>query len=225
MILPDDATPEPDRIFGKDTFIGARMICESVNRGALVGITANSHKVIRNLLDEVLKVADERGLMLNAIQKVSDPEDNHGRLVSTTNNGDVFDALGTSCQVAAGTAWLWARPEAQQSVDVLFVDEAAQMSLANVLAISHGGTSVVLLGDPRQLEQPMQGSHPEGTDVSALDHLLAGEQTIHGDRGLFLEETWRLHPAICRFTSEMFYESRLQPRPRAPSLSPELRVH
>jgi superfamily I DNA and/or RNA helicase len=125
----------------------------------------------------------------------------------------VFDALGASCQVAAGTAWLWARPEAQQSVDVVFFDEAAQMSLANVLAISHAGTSVILLGDPRQLEQPMQGSHPEGTDVSALDHLLGGQQTIHGDHGLFLEETWRLHPAICRFTSEMFYESRLQPRP------------
>jgi uncharacterized protein len=195
------------------TFIGARMICELVNGGTRVGITANSHKVIRNLLDEILKVADERGLMLNAIQKVSDPEDNQGRLVCTTNNGDVFDALGTSCQVAAGTAWLWARPEAQQSVDVLFVDEAAQMSMANVLAISHAGTSVVLLGDPRQLEQPMQGTHPEGTDVSALDHLLGGQQTIHGDRGLFLEETWRLHPAICRFTSEMFYENRLQSRP------------
>jgi AAA domain len=195
------------------TFIGARMICELVGRGARIGITATSHKAIRTLLDEVFKVADQRGLMLKAIQKVTDPEEGHGRLVCTTKNGDVFDALSTSCQVAAGTAWLWARPEAQQSVDVVFVDEAAQMSLANVLAISHAGRSVVLLGDPRQLEQPMQGSHPEGTDVSALDHLLGGQQTIHGDRGLFLEETWRLHPAICRFTSEMFYESRLQPRP------------
>jgi uncharacterized protein len=189
------------------------MICELVAAGARIGITANSHKVIRNLLDEVLEVADERGLPLNAIQKVTDPEQGQGSLVCTTKNGDVFDALGASCQVAAGTAWLWARPEARATVDVLFVDEAAQMSLANVLAISHAGTSVVLLGDPRQLEQPMQGSHPEGTDVSALDHLLGGEQTIHGERGLFLEETWRLHPDICRFTSEMFYESRLQSRP------------
>jgi uncharacterized protein len=195
------------------TFIGARMICELVDGGARIGITANSHKVIRNLLDEVLEVASERNLPLNAIQKVSDAEHSQGRLVCTTKNGNLFDALGTSCQIGAGTAWLWARPEAQGSVDFLFVDEAAQMSLANVLAISHAGTSLVLLGDPRQLDQPMQGSHPEGTDVSALDHLLGGEQTIHGERGLFLEETWRLHPDICRFTSEMFYESRLQPRP------------
>jgi uncharacterized protein len=195
------------------TFIGARMICELVKQGARIGITANSHKVIRNLLDEALKVAGETGLALNAIEKVSDPEEDKQGLVCTTSNAGVFDALATSCQVGAGTAWLWARPEAQRSVDVLFIDEAAQMSLANVLAVSHAGTNLVLLGDPRQLDQPMQGSHPEGTDVSALDHLLGGEQTVHGARGLFLEETWRLHPAICRFTSEMFYQGRLRSRP------------
>jgi superfamily I DNA and/or RNA helicase len=86
------------------------------------------------------------------------------------------------------------------------------MSLANVLAVSQGAKSIVLLGDPRQLEQPMQGSHPEGTGVSALDHILGERATIPQDRGLFLAETWRLHPTICAFTSEMFYESRLRPR-------------
>jgi uncharacterized protein len=86
------------------------------------------------------------------------------------------------------------------------------MALANVLAVSQAARSVVLLGDPQQLDQPIQGSHPEGTDVSALHHLLDGHQTIAADRGLFLDETWRLHPAICRFTSELFYEGRLQPR-------------
>jgi superfamily I DNA and/or RNA helicase len=59
----------------------------------------------------------------------------------------------------------------------------------------------------------MQGSHPEGTDVSALDHILGEHATIPADRGLFLGETWRLHPAICAFTSEMFYEGRLHSRP------------
>jgi len=62
------------------------------------------------------------------------------------------------------------------------------------------------------LEQPQKGSHPEGSDISALAHLLEGRKTIRNDRGLFLEETWRLHPAICRFTSEMFYEGRLASR-------------
>jgi superfamily I DNA and/or RNA helicase len=96
---------------------------------------------------------------------------------------------------------------------VLFVDEAAQMSLANALAVSQAADSVVLLGDPRQLEQPMQGSHPDGTDGSALDHILAEYPTIRPDRGLFLDETWRLHPQICAFTSELFYENRLHSRP------------
>jgi uncharacterized protein len=95
---------------------------------------------------------------------------------------------------------------------VLFVDEAAQMSLANVLAVSQACRSLVLLGDPQQLEQPMCGSHPEGTDVSALDHLLAGKPTIDKEEGLFLEETWRLNPDVCAFTSELFYEGRLRSR-------------
>jgi uncharacterized protein len=95
----------------------------------------------------------------------------------------------------------------------LFVDEASQISLANIIAVSHAAPMIVLLGDPQQLNQPTQGSHPEGTDVSALDHVLNGEQTIASNRGLFIEETWRLHPSICAFTSELFYEGRLRSRP------------
>ena len=84
------------------------------------------------------------------------------------------------------------------------------MSLANVLAASQGAKSVVLLGDPQQLEQPQQGTHPEGADVSALQHILGDHQTIPADRGIFLPETWRLAPNICAFTSEVFYEGRLR---------------
>ena len=194
------------------TFTGARMICALVAAGAKVGVTANSHKVIRNLLDEVLRAADERGLGLSAIQKVREMEQDLLQLRFTKDNKAVFRALNSGVQVAGGTAWLWARPEAENSVDVLFVDEAAQMSLANVLAVSQAGASLVLLGDPQQLEQPIQGNHPDGTAVSALDHILAGHQTIPEDRGLFLEQTWRLHPEISEFTSEMFYEGRLTSR-------------
>jgi len=81
-----------------------------------------------------------------------------------------------------------------------------------VLAISQGAHAIVLLGDPRQLDQPIQGFHPPGTEVSALEHVLRGAQTIAPERGLFLEETWRLAPSICDFTSELFYERRLHPR-------------
>jgi uncharacterized protein len=102
------------------------------------------------------------------------------------------------------------RHEFEGALDVLIVDEAGQMSLANTLAVAPAARSLVLLGDPRQLEQPIQGSHPEGADVSALEHMLQGRETMPADRGLFLPQTWRLHPAVCAFTSEIFYESRLR---------------
>jgi superfamily I DNA and/or RNA helicase len=105
---------------------------------------------------------------------------------------------------------LWSRPDAFEALDILFVDEAAQMSLANVLAVSQAAKTVVLIGDPQQLDQPTQGSHPDDTAVSALDHILGQEQTIPPDKGLFLEETWRLHPDICAYTSELFYAGRLR---------------
>jgi uncharacterized protein len=195
------------------THIGARMICVLAQRGKRIRVTANSHKVIRNLLDEVIEAAEELGISVQSIQKVTEEESDLPRLQFTTDNAALFAAIGTRCQVAGGTGWLWARPEAFQSVDVLFIDEAAQMSLANVLAVSQAAESAILLGDPRQLEQPMQGSHPEGTDASALTHMLGGHDTLQSDRGLFLDETWRLHPEICAFTSELFYESRLHSRP------------
>jgi len=195
------------------THTGARMICALVTAGKRIGITANSHKVIRNLLDEVQRAGKESGKLVQSIQKLSEKADEVSGIIFTTDNARVFSSLGTSCPVAGGTSWLWARPEAFETLDVLFVDEAAQMSLANVLAVSHAAKTVVLLGDPRQLEQPMQGSHPEGTDVSALKHILGEHATVAADRGLFLEETWRLHPEICAFTSELFYEDRLRSKP------------
>jgi superfamily I DNA and/or RNA helicase len=189
------------------------MIAAIANAGMRVGVTANSHKVIRNLLDEVCRAADESGVDLVCIQKVTDEGIDEPRLRFTTDNPTCLSALHSGCQVAGGTAWLWARPDALDAVDVLFVDEAAQMSLANVLAVSQAAKTIVLLGDPQQLDQPTQGSHPEGVDTSALDHILKGRKTIPEDRGLFLEETWRLHPTICEFTSELFYEGRLRSRP------------
>jgi uncharacterized protein len=195
------------------TYTGARMICALVSQGRTVGVTAISHKVIRNLLDAVLRASEEMGVDLVCIQKPSDMEPDQPRLRFIKKNEDLFDAIGADCDVAGATTFAWASPHVTNAVDVLFVDEAAQMSLANVLAASQSARSIVLLGDPQQLEQPMRGSHPEGTHVSALHHILHGEQTIPPDRGLFLTETWRLHPDICAFTSELFYAGRLYSRP------------
>jgi predicted RecB family nuclease len=203
-ILPIQGPPGAGK-----TFTGALMICELVRRGKTVGITANSHKVVRNLIDATIKAADELGIELQCCQKADEVAEPQHRLSFAKDNDDLIAALRSGASVGGGTAWLWSRPDACETVDVLFVDEAAQMSLANVLAVSQAAKTVVLIGDPQQLEQPMQGSHPEGTDVSALDHILGGERTISPDKGLFLEQTWRLHPAICAFTSELFYDSKL----------------
>lgn len=193
------------------TFTAARMICALVRAGRTVGVTANSHKVIRNLLNAVVQAADEEHIDLICLQKAAEKEDEVHRIRFAKSNDEVSNAIGHSCQVAGGTTWLWSRKEFFEVVDVLFVDEAGQMSLPNVLAVSHACKSLVLLGDPQQLEQPTQGTHPDGVGVSALEHLLGGHATIGSDQGLFLEETWRLHPRICAFTSEVFYEGRLNP--------------
>jgi uncharacterized protein len=103
--------------------------------------------------------------------------------------------------------------EAERPFDVLFVDEAGQLSLADVLAAGTSARSLVLLGDPNQLPQVSQGSHPEGSGLSVLQHLLGEHITTPPDRGLFLAETWRLRPELCRFTSDAYYEGRLEPAP------------
>jgi uncharacterized protein len=195
------------------TYIGARMICDLVHAGKTVGVCAQSHKVIRNLLEAVVVAAKEERVAVTLVQKQEPSETPHPRINESNDNAEVRTALrdGTA-KIAGGTTWMWAREEFVDAVDVLFVDEAGQMSLANVLAIAPAAKSVVLLGDPQQLEQPIQGLHPEGSAVSALEHVLAGAKTIDAAHGLFLAETWRLPPEICAFTSEAFYEGRLHPK-------------
>ncbi|HKQ57213.1 MAG TPA: TM0106 family RecB-like putative nuclease, partial [Candidatus Eisenbacteria bacterium] len=201
------------------TFTGARMILDLARSGKRVGVCGFSHKVIRNLLQGVVAAAAEQGKPIDCIAKVrTKSQDPDPSIVETTDNAVVLDTLKNGpARIAGGTSWLWAREEFFEAVDVLFVDEAGQMSLANVLAIAGAGKNLVLLGDPRQLEQPIQGSHPEGTEVSALDHVIGKHLTIPPDRGLFLAESWRLPPEICSFTSEMFYEGKLHAR-SAPEL-------
>ena len=202
------------------THTGARMICDLVRAGKKVGVCATSHKVIRNLLDKVVEAAQQEKVTLRCAHKPKEKSDTPGAILELTDNAAALRALTSgTAQVLGGTSWLWSREEFFERADVLFVDEAGQMSLANVLAIAQCAESIVLLGDPRQLDQPLQGTHPEGTDVSALEHLIRADasgdeprKTISDDRGLFLEETWRLHPAICKFTTELFYEDRLTAR-------------
>jgi uncharacterized protein len=173
--------------------------------------------VIRNLLDEVLVQARAVNLKtLSCVQKVTEESEIPCLGIrEVTKPAEALQALQDgSANVVAGTIWLWAPQTSADALDVLVVDEAGQMSLANVLAAAQSAKNLVLLGDPQQLDQPLKGSHPDGAAVSALEHLLLdGAKTISPEQGLFLEHTWRLHPRICNFTSEAFYEGRLQSRP------------
>jgi predicted RecB family nuclease len=197
------------------TYTGARMILSLVAAGCRIGISSNSHKVIGNFIGAVRMAAAEEGAAPRIGQKIS--EDGQGvdfkDVTVTTSNDVVRHGLrdGTF-DVVGGTSWLWASDKSDGLVDVLFVDEAGQVALANVLAMAGAASSIVLLGDPQQLDQPLQGSHPPGADRSALAHLLDGRATIDDRLGLFLEHTHRLHPAITAFTSSAFYDDRLESR-------------
>jgi predicted RecB family nuclease len=202
------------------TYTGGTMICDLVRAGKKVGVIATSHKVIQNLLRAVVHEADKRGMEVRLAHKHEpdeyddeDGDDARSPGVRFVDGNEAALALLTSgrTHVLGGTAWLWARPEFRKQVDVLFIDEAGQMSLANALAVTQAAKSLVLLGDPQQLDQPQKGVHPDGVNVSALEHMLAGHKTMPEDRGLFLPKTRRFGSEICAFTSELFYEGKLAP--------------
>jgi uncharacterized protein len=194
------------------THTGAQMVLALVAAGRKVGVTANSHKVIGHFLDKVVEEAGKRGVAVRIGQK----PDNTGECTCAAarcyeSNAELLAALKAGeVDVVGGTAWVWSREEFAAALDVLIVDEAGQISLANALAVSPAARSLVLLGDPQQLDQPLKGTHPPGAERSALAHLLDGAATMPADKGLFLAKTWRLHPEVCAFTSEVFYESRLE---------------
>jgi predicted RecB family nuclease len=193
------------------TYTGAKMIIALVRAGHKVGITAVSHKVIRNLFDKVIEFNKTENAVKGFVHKVSEKSEIvTEEIVEVTKSAEAIAALQAR-KVVGGTAWLWADDDSERALDYLFIDEAGQMSLSLALAASRAAKNLILLGDPQQLEQPQRGSHPEGSDVAALTYLLDGHKTIPPDKGLFLGVTRRLHPLICRFTSELFYEGRLNP--------------
>jgi predicted RecB family nuclease len=198
------------------TYTGATMIIELVKAGKKIGITAVSHKVIRNLSEATIKRGNELNFKISFVHKAKDKSeklpDEIIEVFGKEGSDKVRAALNEG-KVGCGTAWLWAEGNSSEVLDYLFVDEAGQMSLSQVLAASRAAKNLVLLGDPQQLEQPQRGSHPEGSDVAALTYLLDGHPTMPEGMGLFLGITRRLHPSICQFTSEIFYEGRLTSLP------------
>lgn len=194
------------------TYTGSRMIAGLLAAGQRVGILSNSHKAINHLLAGVMQLAAERGLVVSAVKKATRDRpatgyDGPGPVCNLYQNGEVW-ACGA--QLVAGTAWLFADPGADQALDVLFVDEAGQVALANLVAAGTSARNIVLLGDQMQLSQPVQGVHPGRSGDSALDWLLDGAATIAPDRGIFLATSHRMHPRVCRFISDAVYDGRLE---------------
>lgn len=190
------------------TYTAARTILALLAQGKKVGITSNSHKAIQNLLRECYRMTDDDFASLYVTN--NPPED----LVAACPGLETSDSSSAHNRynggLVAGTAWLFSRPEWVGELDQLFIDEAGQVSLANVAAMSAATSNVVLMGDQMQLEQPIQGTHPGESGMSALDYYLNGHATVPASLGLFLGETRRLHPEICRFISDLVYDGRLQ---------------
>ncbi len=192
------------------TYTGARMAIALMKHGHRVGVTSRSHKAIQKFLEDVRRAALDVGYSFKGRKKGDDEDDRYeDEFVDCTDDNAAM--LDPELQLIAGTAWLFSRAQLNRHVHTLFVDEGGQVSLADAIAVGTAAENLVLLGDPNQLPQVSQGSHPPGAEASVLAHLLGDDETVRPDMGLFLEHTWRMRKEVCEFISTSFYEGRLQP--------------
>ncbi len=196
------------------TFQASNAIIELLKNNKKIAVTANSHKVIHNLLERVENLANNQKYVFKGL-KMGNPDNEDtfydGNLIKTDKNEKHFiDGLkDNKILLYAGTKYHLSQWYYQNKLDYLFVDEASQISVADLIALGGIAKNIVLVGDQQQLGQPTQGSHPNDSGKSVLDYLLKDSDTISPDKGIFLNKTFRLHPNINLFTSENFYEDRL----------------
>jgi uncharacterized protein len=189
------------------TYVSALAIVDLVRAGKRVAVSSNSHKAIGNLLEAVANRARAERVNCRVVQKASDDgdDDAHPGIVFVSDNDAPEIASG---HVVGATAWHFAR-YAEAAYDYLIVDEAGQVSIANILAMARCARNIVLVGDPMQLPQPLQGSHPGDSGRSCLEYLIDGHRVVPSDRGVFIPVTRRMHPRVCGFISTAVYEGRL----------------
>ncbi|BBZ03856.1 ATPase [Mycolicibacterium chitae] len=191
------------------TYRGARLIRALVRAGKRVGITAVSHYAIANLLEGVVEAFTESG-ELDLLSAGCNPGSSSVRRLPDVTYGGNTKCARDEYNVVAGTTWLFSNPVMRDApVDVLLIDEAGQLALADALAASGAAHNLVLLGDPLQLPQVAQASHPGISGRSVLDHIVGDEVLLPEDRGVFLRQTRRMHSDVCGFISRQIYDGRL----------------
>jgi predicted RecB family nuclease len=200
---------------GKTSTAG-EFVVDLVEAGKRVGVMATSHAVISNLLDSALRSARQSGKAITVLQRC-DPERSPSTDPGVRQVGNAAEVVSALDQpgglLVGGTAWLFATESLHERFDYLVIDEASQISLANVAAAAGAARNLVLVGDPQQLAQPSKGMHPPLCGSSALEYLLAGHDVMSPEQGLFLDHTHRLHPEICRYISELSYLGKLETDP------------
>ncbi len=194
------------------TYTGSRIISELFKRNKVVAISSNSHKAMNHL---ALKVSEmnprSRIIKLSSGDKLKEDKIQfEGTNIEVKTTSVKQSELG-SYDLIVGTVYYLSKLE--NAVDYLFIDEATQVALPNLLAMANCTSNILLLGDQMQLEQPIKGAHPGESGNSALVHLTNGRKTVERSFGIFLETTYRMHPEICSFISEEFYDSRLFSHP------------
>jgi len=191
------------------TYTGKHLIAELVKRGKRVGICSNSHKAINNLLFGVAEHCRDNKIAVHCCcTKDTDSDLIEDLDIRLIKNKDLASNLQSGC-VLGTTAWGFARDDMAGELDYLFVDEAGQLAVANLVGISRSASNLVLKGDQMQLGQPAQGTHPGESGQSILEYLLQDHATIPPDLGVFLGTTYRMHPEVNTFISEAIYEGRL----------------
>jgi uncharacterized protein len=194
------------------TFLGSRLIKQLVDQGNKVGVVANSHSAIENLMAACL----EAGVSPDLMAKKSQAGDRQAKswLTPSTNKALAAFREGTASHVMGGTSWSFCAKEVlEQPFDYIFIDEAAQFSLVDALAVSANAKNLILLGDPQQLTQVVQAIHPGGVDNSALGHYMGSQQILSDDFGYFIEVTRRMHPKINEPVSWLSYQGKLHSHP------------
>lgn len=198
---------------GKTT-VAAHAILALLRQGKRVGVTANSHAAILNVLSKCDELAQGtlRCLKIGGAKDAPFFVACRGALYAENLKAalPIIDQM----PLIGGTAWVFSDHALRETLDYLFIDEAGQVSVANLLGMAPAAHNLVLIGDQMQLGQPTQGTHPDESGLSTLEYLLQEQATVSEERGIFLRTTWRLHPRLCDFISGAVYENRLLPAPQ-----------